>query len=226
MAMKCFWCGKELVDNGVGHFPCPYCGAEIKAGRGRPSKQDAASSEWFGRKKDDDGRNDATLLSLNPPKHLKVETAIDGAWPVTIITFKRFDFRVLFLVPFTCVWAGTPTWWVCTKIIADGTFNLKEILCCLPFSIGGVVLAVVCLFMMFGKRRLELSGGNGRYFIGIGPVGRTVNFKYDRSTEVENCGSLYLSSKRDANTIRICSGFSNDALSYTAAILRRECKRV
>ena len=224
--MKCFWCGKEVSDNGLSRFPCPYCGAEIKTGRVRPVEHDAAPPEWAGGEDDDDGRNDATLLSLQPPKHLKVETVIDGAWPVTTITFKRFDFRVLFLVPFTCVWAGAPTWSVCSKIMAERTFDLKEILFCLPFSIGGVVLAVGCLFMMFGKRRLELSGGDGKYFIGIGPIGRTVRFKYDRSTEVENSGSLYLSSKRDANTVRICSGFSDDALKYTAAILRRECKRV
>lgn len=223
--MKCFWCGKELFDSGVSRFPCPYCGAEIRTGRGRQDEQDAATSEWSDGE-DDDERNDATLLSLRPPMHLKVETVTDGAWPVTTITFKRFDFRVLYLFPFTCVWAGAPTWWVCSKAIAERALDLKETLFCLPFSIGGVVLAVVCLFMMFGKRRLELSGGNGRYFIGIGPVGRTVNFKYDRSMEVDDGGSLYLSSERDSNTVCICSGFSEDALNYTAAIIRRECKRV
>ena len=224
--MKCSWCGKELVDNGVSRFPCPYCGAEIRTGRGRLAEQDESPSEWFGGEEDDDGHNDATLLALHPPKHLKVETEIDGIWPVTTITYRRFDFHVLLLIPFACFWIGGSMWTLYGKQIVERTFDLKTTLFGIPFIVGSIVLVSACLFMLFGRRVLTLSGGNGRYFVGVGPIGRSVRFKYDRSMEVENCGLLCLSGKQDANTIRICSGFSGDALKYTAAIVRRECKRV
>ena len=221
--MKCFWCGKELHDNGIGRFPCPYCGAEIRTGKNRSREE--PPSEWFP-DEDEDGRNDDTLLALQPPRYLKVETAIDGMWPVTTITFKRFDFQVLFLIPFTCVWAGGSMWMLYGQQIVERTFDLEATLFGIPFLIGSVVLVWQCLFMLFGKRVLTLSGGNGRYFVGVGPIGRTVRFKYDRNTQVESYGPICITNKHDSNSVCICSGFSNDALRYVAAILRRECKRV
>lgn len=221
--MKCFWCGKELHDNGIGRFPCPYCGAEIRTVEKHPRAE--PPSEWFP-DEDDDGRNDNSLLALQPPRHLKVETAIDGMWPVTTMTFKRFDFHVLFMIPFTCLWAGGSMWGIYGKQIVERSFDLKATLFGIPFLIGSIVLVSACLFMLFGRRVLTLSGGNGRYFVGIGPIGRTVHFKYDRNTQVENFGPICITNKRDSNSVCVCSGFSKDALKFTAAILRRECKRV
>ena len=146
-------------------------------------------------------------------------------WPVTTIKFKRFDLQVLFLIPFTCVWAGGSMWMLYGKQIVERTFDLKTTLFGIPFLIGSVALVSECLFMLFGKRVLTLSGGNGRYFVGVGPIGKTVRFKYDRATHVESHGPVCISNKRDANSISICSGFSEDALRYAAAILRRECIR-
>lgn len=110
--------------------------------------------------------------------------------------------------------------------IVKRAFDLKLSLFGIPFLIGSVMLVAECLFMLFGKRVLTLSGGEGRYFVGIGPVGKKTRFKYDRNTQVGNYGPICIRNKHDANSVRVCSGFSADALNYTAALLRRECKRV
>ena len=110
--------------------------------------------------------------------------------------------------------------------IVERTFDLEATLFGIPFLIGSIVLVARCLFLLFGKRVLTLSGGNGRYFVGVGPIGKTVRFKYDRNTQVESYGHICITNKHDSNSVCICSGFSKDALRYVAAILRRECKRV
>jgi len=88
-------------------------------------------------------------------------------------------------------------------------------------------------------RVLTLSAGHGRYFTGVGPFGRTRSFSYNRDTKVAEDESISygrhgqsmsnvirLTNKASADTITICSGFSDDAQRYVAAVIRRECTRV
>lgn len=88
-------------------------------------------------------------------------------------------------------------------------------------------------------RVLTLSAGHGSYFTGVGPFGRTRSFSYNRDTKVAEDESISygrhgqsmsnvirLTNKASADTITICSGFSDDAQRYVAAVIRRECTRV
>ena len=94
-----------------------------------------------------------------------------------------------------------------------------------------------CIVDLNGKRVLTLSHGRGTYFTGVGFIGWTKRFAYGYRTKVEEVESVHrgrngtsvfhrlrLSSEGAADDVYICSGFSKDALAYTAAVLRRECR--
>lgn len=205
-------------------FRCPKCGEMV-------SIEDLIAEE-------DNGSGDTALLSSSPPKHLSVATEIEGISPVTTIQFKRVNPMALFLIPFTCVWAGGSLAGIYGSQLMRHAFDLRLSLFGIPFLIGSAVLFAACLFMLFGKRVVTLSQGHGRYFAGIGPIGHTRGFEYSRRTKVEECERvgygrngrmvsrcLRLSADGDADGVYICSGFSEDALAYAAAAIRRECRR-
>ena len=187
----------------------------------------------------DDDPGDMSLLSAPPPKHLSVETVIDGIAPVTTVRFKRVSPLALFFIPFTCLWGGGSMSGIYGSQIVKQEFNWQLSLFGLPFLIGTVILVSSCLFMLFGKRVLTLSAGKGTYFTGVGPIGFTKRFTYNYNTKVEEDFTVYqgrrggsstsyflrLSNEGDSNSVTLGSGFSKDALAYTCAVLRRECSR-
>ena len=92
--------------------------------------------------------------------------------------------------------------------------------------------------MLFGRRELTLSAGKGTYFVGVGPFGRTRRFAYNHNTQVTTDAHVWhgrhgarvsrvltLTTEGDANRVHLCGGFSEDAVDYAAAIIRRECRR-
>ena len=205
-------------------YRCPKCGEIV-----RPDELI----------EEDDDPGDMSLLSLPPPKHLSVETVIDGISPVTTVRYKRVSPLALFFIPFTCLWGGGSISGIYGSQIIKHEFNLQLSLFGLPFLIGTIVLVSACLFMLFGKRVLTLSSGKGTYFTGVGPIGRTKRFAYGYNTKVEEDVSvcqgrrggssttyfLRLTNEGDSNSVTLGSGFSKDALAYTCAVLRRECSR-
>ena len=206
-------------------YRCPHCGKIV-------AEEDLLEV-------DDEFDETGSILSVPPPKHLTVTTEIDGMVPVTTIRYRRVDPIAFFLIPFTCVWAGGSMSGIYGSQILRRTFDLKLSLFGIPFLIGSIGLVVACLFMLFGRRVLTLSAGHGRYFTGVGPFGRTRSFSYNRDTKVAEDESISygrhgqsmsnvirLTNKASADTITICSGFSDDAQRYVAAVIRRECTRV
>lgn len=204
-------------------YRCPHCG--------RPVGADQLVAE-------NDGDGDAALLSAMPPKHLHVTTEFAGLAQVTTITYRMVNPMVLFLIPFTCLWGGFSLTGIYGSQIIKHAFDPKLSLFGLPFLIGTIVLVCTIVFMCFGKRTLTLSAGDGRYFSGVGPFGLSKRFRYDRGTEVSvssdisygkggphTTNFIRLVNSGDANSVRICSGFSGDAAAYAAAVIRRECSR-
>ena len=206
-------------------YRCPHCGRVV-------SEEDLLDPDY-------DRDEFGSVLSMPPPKHLEVKTEIDGIMPVTTVRYRRVNPMAFLLVPFTCVWAGCSLSGIYGSQIARHAFDLKLSLFGIPFLIGSLILVSACLFMLFGRRTLTLSAGKGRYFAGVGPFGRTCSFSYNRETQVSSnvtlsrrrggtaaTHSLLLTNAASADSVRVCSGFSEDASIYAAAILRRECARV
>lgn len=206
-------------------YRCPHCGNTVR-------EDELVEVEDF-------ASDVGMILSAPPPKHMTVNTEIDGIVPVTTIRYRRFSPIVIFLIPFTMFWSGMSMTGIYGSQIARHAFDLKLSLFGLPFLIGSIVLVSICLFGLFGKRVLTLSAGQGRYFTGIGPIGWTRRFTYNRATMVAEDESvahgrhgttvtsfIRLTNKSSADSIKICSGFGDDALRYAAAVIRRECSRV
>ena len=204
-------------------YVCPKCGERLRL-------EDLIAE-------DDTSTRNEQLLYRNPPKHLTVESEYADGLPVTTLRYKRISPSALFLVPFTCVWAGGSMAGIYGSQIAKHAFDLKLSLFGIPFVIGSIVMVLSCLFALFGKQVLTLSCGNGTYFRGVGPFGRTTRFGYNRETKVlygetaycvngRRLPCLKLTNMNATVSAKICIGMGEDALEYIAALLRRECKRV
>ena len=178
-------------------------------------------------------------LPAKPPKHLKLSLvrAPDGSGDVKLLHYRRIPLSSLFLIPFTCAWAGGSMFGIYGTQILKGSFDLRVSLFGIPFVIGSVVLVSGCLYSLFGKRVLSVKRGKGTFFSGVGPFGRRVRFSGNRETDISIGSTNYevngrslarieLKNPGDANTVKICAGMDDDALEYVAAFLRQEFSRV
>ena len=192
-------------------YVCPKCGERLRL-------EDLIAE-------DDTSTRSERILYGNPPKHLTVESEYADGLPVTTIRYKRTSPIALFLIPFTCVWAGGSMAGIYGSQIVKQAFDLKLSLFGIPFVIGSVFLVSACLFALFGKHVLTLSCGNGTYFRGVGPFGRTTRFGYNRETKVlcdetayrvngKNLPYLKLTNMNAAVSAKICTGMDDDAFAF------------
>ncbi len=127
------------------------------------------------------------------PMHMQV--ARDPVLGKTI-TYRKKSAILLFLIPFTAFWSGMSMWGIYGTQLASGHFDLGKSLFGLPFLIGTVILVSVILFLLLGKWQIRLHRGEGEVFLGIGPLGWTRRFTYNRETRI----ALRNSSVRSNNT--------------------------
>ncbi len=179
-------------------------------------------------------------LSEKPPKHLTVVAEIEpnDVCETVTATYRRIvPGATLFLVIFSCFWVGGSMFGIYGTQIMKHQFDLKISLFGIPFVIGSIFLISTCLFALFGKRVLRLKRGNGSFFSGVGPIGKTVRFTYNRATKVTKGNSNYyvngrtlprleLTNPDSLIPVKICTGLDEDALEYVYALLQRECKRM
>jgi len=226
---SCPKCGRDVAPKDINVAKdimlCPSCG-EV-------SSFSTVVERGREREEDDAGRR---LLSAPPPRHLKVESDPTDMTGRIVLVYRKFSKGAFFLVPFTCVWAGGSMSMLYGSQVYKHAFDWKLSLFGIPFLIGSVVLVSTCLFMLFGKRVLKLARGKGSYFFGVGPIGWTKRFTFDRRTHVEQGWTsyqtngqssleLHLTHPDNANTVRVCAGLSEDALDYVEALVRREISR-
>jgi len=118
------------------------------------------------------------------PKHLTVKSEfMQGA----VIKYRRISPMILFLLPFTCVWAGGSMYGIYIKPLME-TGNLPELpqaLFGLPFLIGSIILIASCINMLFGKTVITMQKGKGEVFIGVWPIGWRREFEYSTQSKVK-----------------------------------------
>ena len=119
--------------------------------------------------------------SAEAPRSVRVE---QGFGDETSIVYRRLSPALLFLIPFTAFWSGFSMYGIYGKQIMAGKFNLHESLLGLPFLFGTIVLLSVITFLIFGKWAIKLGHGDGTVFVGVGFVGRTRRFSYNRNSTV------------------------------------------
>jgi hypothetical protein len=128
------------------------------------------------------GTAEVPLETLSrPPRGVRIEKEF---LKPTVITYRRLSPALLFLIPFTALWSGISMFGIYGTQIRKGEFDLSQSLFGIPFLIGTIVLLSVIAFLLFGKWKITLEKGAGRVFLGVGPVGWTRKFSYNRDSYV------------------------------------------
>ena len=217
------------------NYFCPKCGAEVPLSDINVSAdlmlcKSCGETSSFAEAASETG--DERILLNPPPKHLRIETDPMDPERRTTITYKKISLLALFFVPFTCFWAGGSMAGIYGSQIVEGTFDLQRSLFGLPFLIGSIVLVSACLFMLFGKRVLELKGGEAKYFAGVFGIGLRKRFHYDCQTKVsrgaaaiqqkgQTIEEIQISPSDGSGKIRIFALTDGDTLNYILEFLRR-----
>jgi len=140
------------------------------------------------------------LASTAPTANLSMPPR--GAW------FEQYPggFRVgattrswgaLFLVPFTCVWAGGSLGGIYGTQFLHHRFNLGTSLFGIPFLLGSCMLITMCLITVAGKIELTLRDDQLSIFTGVGLIGWTRRYLWsDFSLVREQMGGSNFNSNR------------------------------
>jgi hypothetical protein len=88
----------------------------------------------------------------------------------------------LFLVPFTCVWAGGSLSGLYGKQFLARHFNPFESLFGVPFLIGSCFLIGMCAMTLAGKVEVSKTEDQLSVFMGIGPLGWSRRFLWSDFT--------------------------------------------
>ena len=114
------------------------------------------------------------------------------------------SWSALFLVPFTCVWAGGSMFGIYGMQIIKGHFNPGLSLFGIPFLLGSILLVSLCVMNVAGKVTVTLHGDRLSVFTGVGPIGMTrVSNLSDIKTAREDFGFGSLNSNRQSRVIRL-----------------------
>lgn len=128
------------------------------------------------------GSSEISLQTLaNPPRCVKIDRDYSGA---TVITYRKLSPMLLFLIPFTAFWSGLSMWGIYGSQLKKGEFDVSQSLFGLPFLLGTVVLLSAITFLLAGKWQITLKRGAGTVFVGVGKIGWTRTFAYNRDTLV------------------------------------------
>lgn len=163
---------------------CPSCGAVVPLDDIHVAN-DTALCRACGK-----SHSYAALVSLReyddvdlstPPKGIRRQSGAAGAQR---LIYGRVSPVAMFLVPFTCIWAGGSLGGIYGSQLASGEFDATQSLFGLPFLFGSIVLCAVTAYVTFGKTIITLARGQGTVFDGVGPFGRRRTFRYSRDTIV------------------------------------------
>jgi hypothetical protein len=99
------------------------------------------------------------------------------------------SWMALFLVPFTCMWAGGSLGGIYGRQITSRQFDFSSSMFGLPFLIGSVVLVAVCAMSVAGKVEVTQSGNRLSVFMGVGWLGWTRSYLWSDFNSVREDSS-------------------------------------
>jgi hypothetical protein len=114
------------------------------------------------------------------------------------------SWAALFLVPFTCVWAGGSMAGIYGTQIYTGHFKLFPSLFGIPFLIGSIILVSVCAMNVAGKVTITRHADRLTIFTGVGPIGWTRSSAWsDFRTAREDFTAVMNNYNRQGKVIRL-----------------------
>ena len=175
------------------------------------------------------GAAEISLDSLShPPRHVHVEKDFQIG---TVIRYYKFSSALYFLIPFTALWSGFSMWGIYGRQISRGEFDLGRSLFGLPFLAGTLFLLAVIAILLLGKWVITLNNGKGIVFFGMGTLGCTRHFTYNRDTRVSLKATTYkvndvpqmgIHVQNDTNEFVFGSTLAAEAKQYIAASIMQE----
>jgi hypothetical protein len=110
----------------------------------------------------------------------------------------------LFIVPFTCVWAGGSMFGIYGTQLIKGHFSLGPSLFGIPFLIGSIFLVSWCAMSVLGTVTVSVHGDRLAIFTGVGPLGitRVANLS-EFKTAREDWGYGSMNNNRSSRVIRL-----------------------
>lgn len=156
---------------------CPSCGRKIPLEDVNVSTDLAlcrACGQSFQFSDLADGRS-ALMPDLNSPP--------SGAWFVEMPDGFRAgattrSWMAIFLVPFTCVWAGGSLGGIYVKPFLSGKLDPANAFFGLPFLVGSLFLVGLCAMTLLGKVSVTKTGDRLWVFTGVGGLGWTRQFSW------------------------------------------------
>lgn len=153
------------------------------------------------------------------------------------VRYWRFQPMILPMVPFVCVWTYMTVGKVYIEPLMEG-LPITNGLSGVPFVLGALYLWGIAVVLLFGRGRVRLENGQGRYTFKVFGIGVSRSFELRGNTDVEieapkmaGGGGLSLpfGAGQDAlciyngyRSVTICKGWSSDAIDFVAALLRQK----
>ncbi|MGV3606490.1 MAG: hypothetical protein ACO1RA_08775 [Planctomycetaceae bacterium] len=132
------------------------------------------------------------------------------------------SWSALFLVPFTCVWAGGSLTGIFGAMINAGKVDPFGMLFAVPFVIGSIVLIVISCMTVAGKVVVTVSGNEGSIFTGIGPIGWRRKFDWSEVKLVEENNAEFLGMQNQNGVVVSLIGKKRRDLGSMLTTERRE----
>ncbi|HEY2468228.1 MAG TPA: hypothetical protein VGI45_10395 [Terracidiphilus sp.] len=136
------------------------------------------------------------IIGAIPSSSIDLHSPPSGAWytPMAdgfIAGATTRTWMALFLVPFTCVWAGGSMFGIYGTQIMTGKYSASSSLFGIPFLIGSIFLVSWCLMNVAGKVTVTRHSDQLSIFTGVGSIGWTRTCQLsDFSTVREGYGSF------------------------------------
>lgn len=140
------------------------------------------------------------------------------------------SWSALFLVPFTCLWAGGSMFGIYGTQIIKGQFNLPMSLFGIPFLLGSSLLVSMCAMTLFGKVTISVHGDRLAIFTGFGPFGftrtaslsefKTVTEDFRMVSSMNSNGTSRVIRLAGSRSMAFGSVLSNDRRHFLAGALK------
>src|SRR3984957_14366963 len=149
---------------------CPSCRAKIAAGDINVST-DVALCRSCG-----NTFRLSEIIGAIPSSSIDLHSPPSGAWYTPVADgftagATTRSWMALFIVPFTCVWAGGSMFGIYGTQIIKGQFIPSSSLFGIPFLIGSIVLVSWCAMAVAGKVTVTLHATQLSIFTGVGSIG-------------------------------------------------------
>lgn len=130
-----------------------------------------------------------TVENLEKPEDFDIGSPPEGAW------FKQQNDKVVFgassrskvafyLIPFMLIWSGVSIGGIYGFQIKEGKFDIISSLFGLPFLAVTIFFLFVIIRSIGGKVEITLDNSGGKIFTGVGKIGKTQEFLWDKVVQV------------------------------------------